>query len=93
MSVQDIIKKSVLQSENFTTQNIRKIVATLLLAIALGAFIYFVYQRFFTGVVYSRSFAMTLVGMSILTAIVTLAISSNIWYGRGAVYRSLSYSG
>ena len=47
MSVQDIIKKSVLQSENFTTQNIRKIVATLLLAIALGAFIYFVYQRFF----------------------------------------------
>ena len=93
MSVQDIIKKSVLQSENFTTQNIRKIVATLLLAIALGAFIYFVYQRFFTGVVYSRSFAMTLVGMSILTAMVTLAISSNIWYGRGAVHRSLSYSG
>ena len=93
MSVQDIIKKSVLQSENFTTQNIRKIVATLLLAIALGAFIYFVYQRFFTGVVYSRSFAMTLVGMSILTAMVTLAISSNIWYGTGAVYRSLSYSG
>ncbi|MCW1086866.1 hypothetical protein OJ913_05255 [Streptococcus anginosus] len=93
MSVQDIIKKSVLQSENFTTQNIRKIVATLLLAIALGAFIYFVYQRFFTGVVYSRSFAMTLVGMSILTAMVTLAISYNIWYGRGAVYRSLSYSG
>ena len=85
MSVQDIIKKSVLQSENFTTQNIGKIVATLLLAIALGAFIYFVYQRFFTGVVYSRSFAMTLVGMSILTAMVTLAISSNIVISLGMV--------
>ena len=65
MSVQDIIKKSVLRSENFTTQNAGKIVATLLFAIALGAFIYFVYQKFFTGVVYSRSFAMTLIGMSI----------------------------
>ena len=85
MSVQDIIKKSVLRSENFTTQNIGKIVATLLLAIALGAFIYFVYQRFFTGVVYSRSFAMTLVGMSILTAMVTLAISSNIVISLGMV--------
>ncbi|WP_257995431.1 DUF4832 domain-containing protein [Streptococcus intermedius] len=78
MSVQDIIKKSVLRSENFTTQNAGKIVATLLFAIALGAFIYFVYQKFFTGVVYSRSFAMTLIGMSILTAMVTLAISSNV---------------
>lgn len=85
MSVQDIVKKSVLQSENFTTQNIGKIVATLLLAIALGAFIYFVYQRFFTGIVYSRSFAMTLVGMSILTAMVTLAISSNIVISLGMV--------
>lgn len=35
MSVQDIIKKSVLRSENFTTQNAGKIVATLLFAIAL----------------------------------------------------------
>jgi len=50
MSVQDMIKKSILKSENFTSQNAVKILATLLLAIALGAFIYFVYQRFFTGV-------------------------------------------
>ena len=47
MSVQDMIKKSILKSENFTSQNAVKILATLLLAIALGAFIYFVYQRFF----------------------------------------------
>ena len=46
MSVQDMIKKSILKSENFTSQNAVKILATLLLAIALGAFIYFVYQRF-----------------------------------------------
>ena len=85
MSVQDIIKKSVLRSENFTTQNAGKIVATLLFAIALGAFIYFVYQKFFTGVVYSRSFAMTLIGMSILTAMVTLAISSNVVISLGMV--------
>ena len=85
MSVQDMIKKSILKSENFTSQNAVKILATLLLAIALGAFIYFVYQRFFTGVVYSRSFAMTLIGMSILTAMVTLAISTNVVISLGMV--------
>ena len=39
MSVQDMIKKSILKSENFTSQNAVKILATLFLAIALGAFI------------------------------------------------------
>ena len=51
----------------------------------IGAFIYKVYQHFFTGVIYSRSFAMTLVGMTLLTSMVTLAISSNIVISLGMV--------
>ena len=78
MSVQDFIKKSILQSDNYATQSPFRIVIVLLLALLIGAFIYKVYQHFFTGVIYSRSFAMTLVGMTLLTSMVTLAISSNI---------------
>ena len=85
MSVQDMIKNSVLRSENFASQDIGKVIFSLILAIALGAFIYFIYKKFFTGVVYSRSFAMTLIGMTILTAMVTLAISSNIVISLGMV--------
>ena len=39
----------------------------LLVALAMGILIYYVYKRFFTGVVYSRSFAVTLLGMCVLT--------------------------
>ncbi|MEY8700330.1 DUF4956 domain-containing protein [Streptococcus ferus] len=85
MSVQDMIKNSILRSENFSSQDFGKVFSALLLAIVMGAIIYFVYQKFFTGVVYSRSFAMTLIGMTILTAMVTLAISSNIVISLGMV--------
>ncbi len=51
----------------------------------MGILIYYVYKRFFTGVVYSRSFAVTLVGMCVLTCMVTLAISTNVVISLGMV--------
>lgn len=83
MSVQDVIKKSVLES--FEQYNVPKLGACLAAALIMGIVIYFVYSRFYTGVVYSRSFAVTLVGMSVLTCMVTLAISTNIVISLGMV--------
>lgn len=83
MSVKDFIKKSVL--ENFSPYNVPQMAAALLTAVLLGALIYWVYQRFYAGVLFSRSFAMTLVGMSVLTCMVTLAISSNVVISLGMV--------
>lgn len=54
-------------------------------ALLVGIVIYCVYRRFYTGVVYSRSFAVTLVGMCVLTCMVTLAISTNIVISLGMV--------
>lgn len=51
----------------------------------MGILIYYVYKRFFTGVVYSRSFAVTLVDMCVLTCMVTLAISTNVVISLGMV--------
>ena len=76
MSVKDFIKKSVL--EGFSPYNVPQMAGALLAALAMGVLIYWVYQRFYAGVIFSRSFAMTLVGMSVLTCMVTLAISSNV---------------
>ena len=78
MSVQDMIKKSVLESGMFSQYDIPKILAALAVALILGSVIYLVYQKFYVGVIFSRSFAVTLVGMTVLTCMVTLAISSNI---------------
>ena len=83
MSVNDMIKKSVLNS--FSQYNVPKMALALLVALLVGIVIYCVYRRFYTGVVYSRSFAVTLVGMCVLTCMVTLAISTNVVISLGMV--------
>lgn len=85
MSVQDFIKNSILESGIFDGVTIANAALGLLTALIMGILIYFVYRKFYTGVIYSKSFAITLVGMSVLTAMVTLAISTNIVISLGMV--------
>ena len=85
MSVQDFIKKSILESGVFDGISVTNAALGLLTALVMGMLIYFVYRKFYTGVIYSRAFAITLVGMTVLTAMVTLAISTNIVISLGMV--------
>lgn len=85
MSVKDMIKKSVLESGVFDQYNISSILVALVAALALGILIFLVYRSFYTGVIYSRTFAVTLVGMTVLTCMVTLAISTNVVISLGMV--------
>ena len=89
MSTKDIFKRSVLES--FTANNgitadfVIQAVIAMAVAILLGMLIYLIYRNYYGGVVYSPSFAMTLVGMTILTCALTLAISYNIVISLGMV--------
>ena len=85
MSIQDFIKKSILESGAFDGASLISIALGLITAVLMGAVIYFIYSKFYVGVIYSRSFAITLVGMTVLTAMVTLAISTNIVISLGMV--------
>lgn len=85
MSVKDFIKNSVLNADNYSKTDIIGIVLSLVIALFLGILIYLVYKKFYAGVVYSKSFAVTLIGMCILTCMVTLAISTNIVISLGMV--------
>lgn len=85
MSIQDFIKKSILESGAFDGASLTSIALGLITALVMGAVIYTVYTKFYVGVIYSRSFAITLVGMTVLTAMVTLAISTNIVISLGMV--------
>ena len=66
-------------------ETITPIVIALLVSYVLGVFIFLVYKKTFKGVVYSQSFAMTLAAMTILTTMITLAISSNVALSLGMV--------
>ena len=88
MSTRDVIKKSVLGT--FTTgalsqTDLPRLLGALAAALLMGCLIFAVYRRFYQGVVFSRGFALTLVGMTVLTCMVTLAISTNIVISLGMV--------
>lgn len=83
MTFNDIFKSSFL--ENVTSVSVLDIVLTLLLAFLLGLFIYFVYKKTFSGVMYSASFGVTLIALTMITALVILAVTSNVVLSLGMV--------
>ncbi len=83
MSFSDIFSSSFL--ENVTSVSIADMVLALALAFCLGMFIYFVYKKTFTGVMYSSSFGVTLVALTMITTLVILAVTSNVVLSLGMV--------
>lgn len=80
----DIIKSSVI--DNFVSDiKISKILITLGVAFLIGYFIYLLYKRVFSGVLYSKSFNVSLMGMTMITATVIIAINSNLVLSLGMV--------
>ena len=89
MNLQDYFKNSVWESftssQGLTVDFVVTATIAMVLAIVLGIYIYKIYGHFFGGVVFSSSFAATLVGMTVLTCMLTLAISSNIVISLGMI--------
>ncbi len=83
MSFSDIFSSSFL--ENVTSVSILDMVLALALSFCLGMFIYFVYKKTFTGVMYSSSFGVTLVALTMITTLVILAVTSNVVLSLGMV--------
>lgn len=83
MNFKDIFKSSFL--ENVTSVNLFDMVLALTLAFCLGMFIFLVYKKTFSGVMYSSNFAVTLVGLTMITTLVILAVTSNVVLSLGMV--------
>ena len=83
MSFQDVFKSSFL--ENVSAISILDMGLALLLAFGLGLFIFFVYKKTYAGVMYSSSFGVTLVALTMITTLVILAVTSNVVLSLGMV--------
>ncbi|MEK4630021.1 DUF4956 domain-containing protein [Solibacillus sp. FSL R7-0682] len=79
----DIFKSSFL--EKTATFSLIDALIGLASAFLLGVFIYFVYKKTFNGVVYSHSFNISLMIMSLATALVIMGISQNVLLSLGMV--------
>lgn len=83
MTFKDIFKSSFL--ENVTSVSLLDMGIALALAFCLGLFIFMVYKKTFNGVMYSSSFGVTLIAMTMITTIVILAVTSNVVLSLGMV--------
>ncbi len=83
MTFQDIFKSSFL--ENITSISVFDTVLALVLAFGIGMFIFLVYKKTFSGVMYSSNFGVTLVALTMITTLVILAVTSNIVLSLGMV--------
>ena len=83
MSFSDIFKSSFL--ENVTSVSLLDMALVLVLSFALGLVIFFVYKKTYAGVMYSSSFGVTLVALTMISTLVILAVTSNVVLSLGMV--------
>ena len=83
MTFSDIFKSSFL--ENVSAVSMFDMVLAIVLACGLGLFILLVYKKTFQGVMYSSSFGVTLVALTMITTVLILAVTSNIVLSLGMV--------
>ena len=83
MTFNDIFKSSFLES--VTEFSVVDTLIGLAFALVIGLYIFMVYKKTLTGVLYSESFALTLVGLSCVTALVIMAVTSNVVLSLGMV--------
>ena len=88
-SVKDALTSENSLSEYFTNQFVSltpwKILIGLLLGFLVGLVIAFVYKRCYRGVLYSPTFALTLMMLTLITTPVVMCIKSNISLSMGMV--------
>lgn len=83
MTFKDIFKSNFL--ENINSVSLLDMVIALTLAFGLGIFIFYIYKKTFMGVMYSSSFAVTLIALTMISTLVILAVTSNVVLSLGMV--------
>lgn len=79
----DIFKSNFL--DKVTSFSMLDMAIALGLAFVLGLFIFMVYKKTFKGVMYSASFGVSLLALTLITTLIIMAISSNVILSLGMV--------
>lgn len=83
MNFSDVFKNGFL--ENISGVTIPEMAIALLLALGVGLFIFLVYKKTYSGVMYSTSFGVTLIALTMISTLVILAVTSNVVLSLGMV--------
>lgn len=83
MIFSDIFKSNFL--ENVNTFSTLDVLLALGLAFVIGLFIFMIYKKVYSGVMYSESFGISLIAMAMITSLVIIAVTSNVVLSLGMV--------
>lgn len=83
MTFSDIFKSSFLES--VSEFSVIDVLIGMTVSLVIGLFIFVIYKKTFSGVMYSNGFALTLVGLSLVTTLVIMAVTSNVVLSLGMV--------
>ena len=83
MTFSDIFKSSFLES--VTEFSVLDTLIGMIFALVIGLYIFLIYKKTFSGIMYSTGFAMSLVGLSLVTTLVIMAVTSNVVLSLGMV--------
>ena len=83
MTFNNIFKSDFL--ENITSISVFDMVLAMVLSFGIGLFIFLIYKKTFAGVMYSSSFGVTLVAITMISTFVILAVTSNVVLSLGMV--------
>lgn len=83
MTFQDIFKSNFL--ENMASISMLDMMIALVLAFLLGLFIFFIYKKCYSGVMYSSSFGVTLIALTLITTLLIMCVVSNVVLSLGMV--------
>jgi uncharacterized membrane protein YhiD involved in acid resistance len=82
-SFSDIFQSGFL--ENFQSVSLVDMAIALAVAFGVGVFIFLIYRKTFNGVMYSSSFGVTLLALTMISTLVILAVTSNVVLSLGMV--------
>lgn len=83
MNFNDIFKNNFIDVVN--TPQIMEIVISLILSIVIGTYIYYFYKKTYKGIMFSKMFSTALIGMTVITTFIILAVTSNVVLSLGMV--------
>ena len=83
LSFNDIFQSNFL--DNIASVTLLDMALSIFFAFLLGLFIFFVYKKTYAGVMYSHTFGVALIAMTLITTLVILAVTSNVVLSLGMV--------
>ncbi len=83
MNFNDLFKSSFM--ENITSFSALDMIIAMVCAFAIGLFIFTIYKKTYSGVMYSSGFGVSLLGLTLVTTLIILAVTSNIILSLGMV--------